>query len=477
MEAWRAACLEEARALGVAEAWAEILAAFEAPAGPGDTGALPARIAQALQSEVDPDQAALFARRYAQVAHLLEGLAAPEARWLAALLPHRAAGLLAAPPPRATRIRALVDFVFSHAAVVAHRDPDAPSPAQRVRSAGLVEVAPGVAHATVAGPSSEGPLHLNLLRLSAARLEALDARPWPAFDDLCAERRAVAAFSGGFFLYSEPDIAPPSVRGDPVGLLVHEGRVEGAPVFRRGALVQEGDGAVRIGVVGPEQASFRIGDATLRPTATNDPAARAPCAFNRAFGEGSPDRPERAVAMAAGRVVAVGRGARPIPLAGLVLVVPEGPPIAVGDRVEVSLPGVRTAMGGGPLLLGPRARRLALEDFAGSAPPVTFSRDETFDTNRLPRLAVGTTPSGVTWVVAVDGRNFHRAPGLTLRQTAGLLEALGCDRAVNLDGGSSKRMWIAGRIVDLPSTEVVTGAAEERVRPVHSAVLVHPAGR
>ena len=43
---------------------------------------------------------------------------------------------------------------------------------------------------------------------------------------------------------------------------------------------------------------------------------------------------------------------------------------------------------------------------------------------------------------------------------------------MNLDGGSSKRMLVEGRIVDLPSTEIVAGeSAAVRIRPVPSAVL------
>jgi len=48
---------------------------------------------------------------------------------------------------------------------------------------------------------------------------------------------------------------------------------------------------------------------------------------------------------------------------------------------------------------------------------------------------------------------------------------------MNLDGGSSKRMWIDGEVVDIPSTEVVAGAADDlRVRPVHTAILVFARG-
>ncbi|MEQ1505256.1 MAG: phosphodiester glycosidase family protein [Myxococcota bacterium] len=89
---------------------------------------------------------------------------------------------------------------------------------------------------------------------------------------------------------------------------------------------------------------------------------------------------------------------------------------------------------------------------------------------------MGTDPDGATWVVAVDGRDLDRAPGLTLAGTADVLAAVGCTEAVNLDGGSSKRMVVDGRVVDLPSTEVGPASPDGPVRPVRSAILVEGSG-
>jgi len=121
------------------------------------------------------------------------------------------------------------------------------------------------------------------------------------------------------------------------------------------------------------------------------------------------------------------------------------------------------------------------EDFLSGVPPATFSGDETGDRNLLPRLAVGLTPEHEVVMAAVDGRNFHQALGMTLRDTAKLMSMLGCVDAVNLDGGSSKRMVLQGRVLDLPTTEVVPAASDsddgaagaaQPVRPVHTGVFV-----
>ncbi|MCB9685973.1 MAG: phosphodiester glycosidase family protein [Alphaproteobacteria bacterium] len=455
---WRQRCLELVEEHGLDGSWADVLRAFEGP--PGDLRELPTRIASTLAEEVDADQAALFSRRFSSVRGLLATLDRAEARILEHVLGERAAGILEAPGPRALRIRALVDYVFGRSALLVHERPDAPTAEELVARARWSEVAPGVRHATVAGPTRQGPVHLNLLRLRGVRLTAIDARDRGDPVVLAADTGATALFSGGFFLYSEPDIEHPARRGDPVGLLVHDGHVRGWPVFRRSALIQDHDGAVRIDRIGPEDARWTVGGRSVRPTGF----------VQRADAEVGPD--QEGLAVASGRVVARGRRL-PVPLAGLVLLGVDG---EVGSEVRAELPGVRTAMAGGPTLVGPDALDLVAEQFAGSAPPLTFSRDETYDTNLLPRMAVGLRGDELI-VLAVDGRDLDRAPGLTLRSTGALLTSLGCERATNLDGGSSKRMVVRGRVVDLATTEVVAGGqTSERVRPLHTAVLVHEAG-
>ena len=118
---------------------------------------------------------------------------------------------------------------------------------------------------------------------------------------------------------------------------------------------------------------------------------------------------------------------------------------------------------------------LRTEGFWGTAPPLTFSQDETGDRNTLPRLAAGIDGAGRLVLVAVDGRNFERALGMTLGEVATLLQALGCVVATNLDGGSSKRIVVGGRTLDIASTEVEQGTpGTAKVRPVHTAVVFMP---
>lgn len=92
-------------------------------------------------------------------------------------------------------------------------------------------------------------------------------------------------------------------------------------------------------------------------------------------------------------------------------------------------PEVQDALGAGPMLLhdgavvdhGERQRRL-----------------------RHPRSAIGTRADGAVLWLTVDGRT-SAAAGTTFEQTGRLLQALGCRDGLNLDGGGSTTLWVAGR--------------------------------
>ena len=108
----------------------------------------------------------------------------------------------------------------------------------------------------------------------------------------------------------------------------------------------------------------------------------------------------------------------------------------VNDRVD---PRVVEGVSGHPTLIH-RGRRTT-----------DFGTDPTF-LDRNPRTAIGLDASGdILILVTVDGRS-SRARGMTGDETARLLERLGADDAVMLDGGGSTTMWIAGRgVVNRPS--------------------------
>lgn len=89
-----------------------------------------------------------------------------------------------------------------------------------------------------------------------------------------------------------------------------------------------------------------------------------------------------------------------------------------------------------------------------------------FAASRHPRTAVAwDREPDVLWIVVVDGRRPGYSEGMTLPELATVLEALGVEEALNLDGGGSSVMVVEGRAVSRPSDE-------EGERPVANALAV-----
>jgi exopolysaccharide biosynthesis protein len=91
---------------------------------------------------------------------------------------------------------------------------------------------------------------------------------------------------------------------------------------------------------------------------------------------------------------------------------------------------------------------------------------KTFVEDRHPRTAVGIREDG-SWVfVVVDGRRPGVSLGMSLDELTLLMRSLGCNHALNLDGGGSSTFYLSGQILNQPSD--LTGE-----RPVSDAIVVH----
>lgn len=141
-----------------------------------------------------------------------------------------------------------------------------------------------------------------------------------------------------------------------------------------------------------------------------------------------------------------------------------GQPDMEGDSVVVlgwSLPrvggdGVTEGVGGFPLLLQEGIRVGDLE----------VSSRPSFAAERHPRTAVGfDRERNLLWILVVDGRQPDYSVGMTLPEVAGLMEALGVEEAINLDGGGSSVMILNGEAVSSPSDA-------EGERPVANALAI-----
>ena len=115
---------------------------------------------------------------------------------------------------------------------------------------------------------------------------------------------------------------------------------------------------------------------------------------------------------------------------------------------------IDNVIGGGPVLV---KQGVVAVDAADEGFPASFSNA------KHPRTAIGRTPDGDLWLVAVDGRQ-EIGDGMTLTELAQTMKNLGCSEAMNLDGGGSTTMNVLGVTVNRPS--------DGQERSIADAVLV-----
>jgi exopolysaccharide biosynthesis protein len=291
-----------------------------------------------------------------------------------------------------------------------------------------------------------------------------------------AARETVAGgVNADFFLFTPP--------GVPVGILVADGRVIAGPIAQP-ALAADSAGRSRIERF-ETRGHVRIGGARRPVRGWNRDVADGLAVFDREWGAAT-DSASRVIEIVLAndgtyRVAAVDTAPTgvPIPAGGAVLKVGRAAPdtlraamraLPVGTSVdlEVALAPFhpREAVGARPVLVedGNIAARLDTVGRAG------------FATSRHPRTAAGITRDGARiLLVTVDGRQAPYSDGMSLRELAELMRALGAYAAVNLDGGGSTALVVAQgdsfRLANRPSD-----AAGERA--VGDAVaLVRRCGR
>ena len=107
--------------------------------------------------------------------------------------------------------------------------------------------------------------------------------------------------------------------------------------------------------------------------------------------------------------------------------------LRIATETVPDLTGVKTAVGGGPTLV----RDGNAMEWHG------FQM-------RHPRTAIGWNRDFI-FMVEVDGRQSDLSVGMTLPELAAYMIKLGCEQAINLDGGGSATLWVCGNVMNSPS--------------------------
>lgn len=365
------------------------------------------------------------------------------------------------------------------------------------------------------GGKTTGPWVVHVLRVDPDRYDGTLAPELATeivperetLTSISARTDSLAAINGGYFVIGPNDGTP----GDLAGISVLDGDPVSEAVDGRTSLVlPEGDGAgADVAALSDSYAATSSDGATRSVDGLN----RKPGLIRGCGGEGGDAPTERplhdftctdsselilftpkfgastepgegteATLDSSGRVTALreGRGG-PIPPNGSVLSGSgEGaewlraharPGEIASVRTDISaddapLAGETGVANGGPRLLsgGESDITAFAEGFVYPDDPEFYYR---FGERRNPRTLAGVTPSGDLRLVAVDGRRPGYSVGVNFEESAAIMEALGSEEAVNLDGGGSTSITIGERLVNRPSD--TTGE-----RPIGDAVVLLP---
>jgi hypothetical protein len=115
--------------------------------------------------------------------------------------------------------------------------------------------------------------------------------------------------------------------------------------------------------------------------------------------------------------------------------------VKISTATTPSLRGARTAISGGPILVNAKKPRKFDK-------PEGDSYQYSSMMEKHPRSAIGWNANEYIWV-EVDGRH-QKSVGMTLAELGALMVELGCDEAMNLDGGGSATIWYDGKVRNRP---------------------------
>ena len=124
-----------------------------------------------------------------------------------------------------------------------------------------------------------------------------------------------------------------------------------------------------------------------------------------------------------------------------------GAVITLSTATTPELRGAKVAIGGGSVITR-AGKRTKIPESSGAPSGNSYRTSAMFE--RHPRAAVGWSKSHI-FLVEVDGRQRGLSVGMTLEELGEYMAKIGCEEAINLDGGGSATFWYRGRVVSSPS--------------------------
>ncbi len=368
----------------------------------------------------------------------------------------------------------LSSLIFALTLLPTQITPQAPFPRILSAAPSTSKLAPGVEYEHLSLLTSAGPLeirivvvdpHLPTIQLRSVLASNALISAGETVRSIAQRTNAVAAINGDYFDLGHTN--------QPLGLTVVDGTLVRVP-RKRYALIIGNDGhasfaeetfhaTVALGNAIYPLSSFNLyppedlgiltpafGPVPPNPNVTIIPLTNGSDGGFGPFIAGAPA--DNTTTLAAGTYLVIGPSAY-----SAATIPPLGTSVEItGNLAPIALSQIRSAVGGGPLLL--RAGQAVIDpdgpNFSGP----------------IPATAVGLNPAGDLMLLEVDGRQATRSVGLTRPQLAALFLAFGASDAMALDGGGSSTLVATLPGIGIPTVRNAPSDGIER--PVGDALVV-----
>lgn len=316
-------------------------------------------------------------------------------------------------------------------------------------------ISSGIAHIKQTKYINKKPIKINIVELNTNVNSNLKIRPQIAGDKLNSKKTvrkiaqsngAIIAINGGYF---KPQT------GVPLGALMIDRKVLTGEIFNRvGIAIFEEDGNISFKM---QKIDFDIKAYTSKVQINidniNQPRMLSTYTllYTQAWGQYSPVAPQNGLnALISGnKIVKITK--EPIKLEdnSLVLSAPKNVILNLNTRDDIyidiklqdELKDARHIIGAGPYLVKNSEVFVDVDE-------------EKFQAiaGRNPRSAIGFKNDGAFIIVTIDGRE-KASVGMTLRELAKFMKEIGCEFAMNFDGGSSSALYVNGHIANSAHNE------------------------
>ncbi len=320
---------------------------------------------------------------------------------------------------------------------------------KKYRNTFISTVEPGVVHVKLTKYINSQPVKINIVEINRQINPNIELAPSLASDQLAkkatvrtiaAKNNSIVAINGTFF---KPQT------GVPLGTLMIDKKILTGPIYNRVAM--------GVGKDDFKMARMELDAKLISPETSitidniNQPRMLMThtLVYTKDWGQYSPPTPKYGtqIAIENNKIIKISDGSVEIPKDGYVISGPKQKlePFFNATSVQLDIKttpnweNVEHIISGGPYLV---KEDQVFVDIA----------DQKLNSigGKNPRTAIGYTKDNNLILVTIDGRE-ETSVGMNLYDLAKFMKSIGCQNAMNLDGGGSSVMYIKGKIVNTPS--------------------------